>query len=398
MKIALLADTFPPLRTSGAVQLRDLSRELVRQGHDLTVLLPSSKLLKGWEIEAHGGVKVLRLLAPQTKDVCQILRAVNEVIMPFAMCLQYLRCPLRNEKWDAVVWYSPSIFHGLFVDVLKRRSRCKSYLIIRDVFPEWAKDMGLIKPGPIYLFFKLVARYQYSIADIIGVQTLGNLRYFNDWARQKGHRLEVLPNWLDVPVKKECPIKVDKTRLVGRKIFVYAGNIGVAQGISIVIAMAERLQHREDVGFLFVGRGSEVGALGETVAKKNIQNILIFDEIDPDEIACLYEQCFAGIVALDQRHKSHNIPGKFLTYIQNGLPVLAVVNRGNDIAEMIRRESIGEVCESHSVDELVDMACRMLISVKYDQGIADRCRRLFEREFSVAKIASQITMAINIKE
>ena len=63
MRIALIADTFPPLRTSGAVQLRDLSREFVRQGHQLTVMLPSADLPQPWQLKEEEGVQVLRLRA-----------------------------------------------------------------------------------------------------------------------------------------------------------------------------------------------------------------------------------------------------------------------------------------------------------------------------------------------
>jgi len=65
--------------------------------------------------------------------------------------------------------------------------------------------------------------------------------------------------------------------------------------------------------------------------------VLFYDEIDPDEIPGLYAQCHVGIVALDPRHKTHNIPGKFLSYMQSGLPVLASINPGNDLVELIQR-------------------------------------------------------------
>ena len=85
MRIALIADTFPPLRTSGAVQLRDLSREFVRQGHALTVMLPSAELDRPWMIEDLDGVEVLRLRAPKTKDIDYVRRTIGEFVMPFAM-------------------------------------------------------------------------------------------------------------------------------------------------------------------------------------------------------------------------------------------------------------------------------------------------------------------------
>ena len=199
MRIALIADTFPPLRTSGAVQLRDLAREFVRQGHGLTVLLPSSEIAGQWAMEDFDGASVIRLKAPKTKDIGYVRRTIGEFVMPFAMLRNLRRSPLAGEKWDGVVWYAPTIFLGPIARALKKASGCRGYLIIRDIFPEWAVDMGLMGRGLPYRFFDAVARYQYSVADVIGVQTPGNKGYFAQWIKRPGRRLEVLQNWLGAP-------------------------------------------------------------------------------------------------------------------------------------------------------------------------------------------------------
>jgi glycosyltransferase involved in cell wall biosynthesis len=395
MRIALIADTFFPRRTSGAVQLRDLSREFARQGHSLTVLLPSPDQQVPWALEQMDGVHVLRLKAPRTKDIGYIRRTLGELAMPFAMLRQFRKSPLAAEQWDGVVWYSPSIFHGPLVSALKKSSGCKGYLIIRDIFPEWALDMGLMGRGLPYRFFNAVARYQYSVADVIGVQTPGNRGYFDKWRKQPGRQLEVLQNWLDKLALARCPIRVNESSLAGRKVFVYAGNMGIAQGMDILLDLAEQLSSRIDVGFLFVGRGSDAARLKGSAKDRKLDNVLFYDEIHPDEISDLYAQCSAGIVALDPRHKSHNIPGKFLTYMQSGLPVLANINAGNDLAQMIRDEQVGQVCESNRVDDLVQFANRLLDHIQSDDLMSSRCRSLFEREFAVEKTVRQIVATLS---
>ena len=396
MRIALIADTFPPLRTSGAVQLRDLSREFVRQGHELTVMLPSATIAEPWTIENMDGVQVLRLRAPRTKDINYAQRTFNELRMPYAMLRNLRKSPLAHSKWDGVVWYAPSIFHGPLAKALKTSSQCKGYLIIRDIFPEWAVDMGLMGRGLAYRFFNAIAHYQYSVADIIGVQTPGNLHYFDSWQRRPGRKLEVLQNWLDKPASTRCSIRVDQTALSGRKIFVYAGNMGIAQGMDIILELAKRLQNNKDIGFLFVGRGSDAKRLQEAAKTQQLSNVLFFDEIDPDEIPDLYAQCHVGIVALDPRHKSHNIPGKFLTYMQSGLPVLANVNAGNDLANLIRNEGVGQVCETNQVHELERLAQTIIAHSGVDAGseIKNRCRYLFKKTFAVESAVQQIEQAI----
>jgi glycosyltransferase involved in cell wall biosynthesis len=398
MRIALIADTFPPLRSSGAVQLRDLSREFARQGHSLCVLLPAPDQREPWKLEESDGAQVLRLKAPRTKDIGYVRRTLAEFAMPFAMLRNFRKSSLSMERWDGVAWYAPSIFHGPLVSALRKSSRCKSYLIIRDIFPEWAVDMGLMGRGLPYRFFDAVARYQYSVADVIGVQTPGNQRYFARWMEQPGRALEVLQNWLDKPANVRCSVRVKETSLAGRKVFVYAGNMGVAQGMDILLDLADRLLSRRDVGFLFVGRGSDAARLERVAQSRQLENVVFFDEIDPDEIPDLYAQCHAGIVALDSRHKSHNIPGKFLTYMQSGLPVLANINQGNDLAQIIRDERVGQVCETHQVSELLQLAEQLLDQIETDAALSARCTDLFQREFAVANTVKQIVAALSAEE
>jgi glycosyltransferase involved in cell wall biosynthesis len=399
MRIALIADTFPPLRTSGAVQLRDLSREFARQGHSSTVLLPASDQQEPWLLEEFDGAQVIRLRTHRTKDIGYVRRTLAELSMPFAMLRNFRKSPLANEHWDGVVWYAPSIFHGPLVSALKKSSSCKGYLIIRDIFPEWSVDMGLMRRGGLpHRFFNAVASYQYSVAEVIGVQTPSNRRHFDRWIEKPGRQLEVLQNWLDKPAQTRCSIRVDQSPLADRKVIVYAGNMGVAQGMDILLDLVEKLRSRLDVGFLFVGRGSDASRLKTSAQSRQLDNVLFFDEIDPDEIPDLYAQCTAGIVALDPRHKSHNIPGKFLTYMQSGLPVLANVNAGNDLAQMIGYERVGQVCESNQVNELVQLTEKLLDQIETDPGLSDRCSRLFEREFAVEKTVKQIVAALSAKD
>ena len=386
------------VRSSGAVQLRDLSREFARQGHSLCVLLPAPDQREPWTLESFDGAQVMRLKAPRTKDIGYVRRTLAELAMPFAMLRNLRKSPLAKDRWDGMVWYAPSIFHGPLVNKLKKSSACKSYLIIRDIFPEWAVDMGLMGRGLPYRFFDAIARYQYSVADVIGVQTPGNRRYFDSWSEQPGRQLEVLQNWLDKPAQVRCSIRVDQTALAGRKVFVYAGNMGVAQGMDILLDLAEKLHSRPDVGFLFVGRGSDAVRLKGAAQSRQLDNVIFFDEMDPDEIPDLYAQCNAGIVALDPRHKSHNIPGKFLTYMQSGLPVLANINAGNDLAQMIRDERVGQVCETNQVDELLQLTEKLLNQIQTDAAFSDRCTRLFKREFAVENTVKQIVAALSAKD
>ena len=394
MRIALIADAYPPMRTSAAVQLRDLSQEMVRQGHNVTVMIPSFDLKQPWLQEDMNGVQVLRLKAPRTKDIGYVQRTINEFLLPFIMLHNLRKSTLANVRWDGVIWYSPTIFLGPLANALKKASACRSYLIIRDIFPEWAVDMGLMRRGLPYRFFKAIERYQYSVADVIGVQTQGNSSYFDTWAKRCGRRVEVLQNWLADAHDVGSTISVANGPLVGRTVFVYAGNMGVAQGMDVLLDLAERLLGRRDIGFLFVGRGSDAQRLRGDAKARGLDNVVFHDEIDPAEIPGLYGQCHVGIVALDPRHKTHNIPGKFLSYMQAGLPVLASINPGNDLAELIQREGVGKVCTDHSADTLQRLAVELADEITSGTNTSVRCRALSAKLFSSGAAVKQIAAAL----
>lgn len=391
--IALISTDYPPLRTSAAVQLRDLSREFAAQGHRPVVIVPSPMSDKPWVVEQLDGVEVLRVAAPPTRSPSFVRRAIAEMWLPFAMYFNIRRSPFASASWDLLVWYSPPIFFGPLIAKLQRKSKGKNkartYLILRDIFPEWAVDLGLVRRGPVYLVFKAIAAFQYRVAQVIGVQTESNLHYLKKWANAP-RRIEVLRNWLAVTPDAGSSIVVRNTPLAGRKIFVYIGNMGVAQGMDIFIDLIHSLRNRTDIGFLFVGRGTEFARLEAEKASRDLSNALFFGEIDSSEIPGLLAQCHVGMVALHPDHKTHNIPGKFVSYVQYGVPVLARVNPGTDLMRLIEAEQVGKVYVGNSLAELKELAEQLMDDEALRHSMSERGRELGRSMFSPATAVQQI--------
>jgi glycosyltransferase involved in cell wall biosynthesis len=319
-----------------------------------------------------------------------------EILMPFFMIRNFRKSTLRSAQWDAVIWYSPTIFLGPFIYYLKKQNACPSYLILRDIFPAWALDLGLIRKGLAYYFFRVFERFQYSIADYIGVQAIGNLNYFKAWPSFAQNKIEVLQNWLSPKPFSHCSIDISTLTIANRKIFVYAGNMGVAQGIGDLLLLAEALLTRSDVGFLFIGRGSDMELLRQDAKNRGLVNTIFCDEIDADEIPCLFAQSHVGLIALDVRHKTHNVPGKFLSYLQSGLPVLAIINHGNDLQLMIEKYQVGRVTVDRSPENLRLIANSLLDEVS-SQGVelSSRCKNLAANLFSSQAAVEKIIKALN---
>src|SRR5436305_6497849 len=388
--IALISTDYPPLRTSAAVQLRDLAQQFAALGHRPVVIVPSPMSHQPWMVERLDGIEVLRVAAPPTRAASFVRRALAEMWLPFAMYRNVRKSPFRRAKWDILAWYSPPIFFGPLIWKLRLNSGARTYLILRDIFPEWAVDLGLVRKGPVYLVFKAIAALQYAVAEVIGVQTPSNLLYLSGWAQPPRRRIEVLHNWLAVTPDIGCSIAVGNTALAGRKIFVYIGNMGVAQGMDIFMELIQSLRHRQDLGFLFVGRGSEFAKLEAEKASRDLDNVLFFDEIDSLEIPGLLAQCQVGLVALHPDHKTHNIPGKFVSYVRYGLPVLARVNSGTDLEHIIEDEGVGKVYVGNSVGELKRLAEELADDEVLRHSMSERGRQLGGRMFSPATAARQI--------
>jgi glycosyltransferase involved in cell wall biosynthesis len=394
MRLALIADEYVPARTSVAVQMRDLAQELIRQGHEPTVIIPAANLPQRWALDHVDGVEVLRLRAPQTKDIGHARRAIAEFRLPYAMRRGLSTSPLAATRWDGIAWYSPTIFFGPLIRWLKKRSGCRTYLILRDLFPDWAVDTGVMRRGPAYYLLKLVERQQYRAADVIGVQTPANLPYLERWSQDGARRIEVLHNWLAVNEAQAGAELAVFRRLERKTVFVYAGNMGQAQGMDCMIELAEALREQTDAVFLFIGRGSDVPRLKRLAEARSLGNVIFHEEVEPAELPGILARCDIGLLALDPRHTTHNIPGKFLTYLNSRLPVLARVNPGNDLIEMIDTRSVGFVSTNVSVQELCGYAQRLLAEPDLRRDMGRRGGELAEAMFCVERAAAQVVTGL----
>ena len=394
MRVAIIVDAYKPFRSSAAIQIEDLASEFVLQGHQVIVVTPASGQKQSWVEEVDIGVNILRLSAPKTKNIGRIRRAVSEMLLPFFMIWGFRKSPYSDLRLDGVIWYSPTIFFGPFVHFLKRKNHCSSYLILRDIFPDIAIDLGILRRGLIYRFFKLIEGYQYSLADFIGVQSESNLEYLHDWAKQPKRNLEVLHNWLTYRLDAESKFSIADSSLAGKKVMVYAGNMGLMQGIDIVLDLAARLLVRDDVGILLLGRGSEVPRLKREAATRGLSNILFHDEIPPSEVPAVLSQCHIGLLLLDPRLKTHNIPGKLISYMHAGLPILGRINLGNDLLNIIQDNEIGFACVGDDGEEFLSIAELLVNDHLTLAKMSTNSKAKVADLFSSAVACKQITIAL----
>ena len=391
MKIIVICVFYPPLNSSAAVQINHLVEELAIKGNFIQVITPDSSAKKDFILEKKKNIKIMRFRNGKITDTNLVKRTLNEFVMPFRIIFTIIRNSVEVQKSDGIICWSPSIFFTPLIIYLKLINNCKTYLILRDIFPRWAKDLNLIKNELIYQIFNMFFLLQCYFSDIIGVQSEGNKKFIPNKIFLKKNKIEVLHNWYKSSyARKKSKINLSQTVLRNKKVFVHAGNIGLAQGFEILLYLAEEVKKNNDIGFLFIGRGSKFEIMKNIAEKKGIMNVVFHEEIDNSQIMDLYSQCSCGIVILDKRHKTHNIPGKFLSYLHSGLPIFALVNPQNDLISLINNNNLGFATSNFDISYLKEKIINISKKITLKEFSKDRNKKLAKDLFSVKNAANQI--------
>ena len=390
MRILIIVDCYYPSPKSSATLVHDLGVELQRRGNEVIILTPSEQVSNTLTTLVEDNLLIARVRTGRIKGTHKVSRALEEVQLPGKLWWRAKRF-LTQNRCDLILFYSPSIFFGPLVRRLKALWDCPAYLILRDIFPEWAVDAGLLRMGLVYQFFRWFETYQYETADLIAVQCPANLDYFARTYPGQRFCLKVLYNWALLNVA-DLPQTNYRARLgLGKDfVFLYGGNIGVAQDMDNLVRLAARLASRPDVHFVLIGSGSETQRLKGAIVELNLHNIHILPAVSQNEYLSLVSEFDAGLLSLDSRIRTHNIPGKFLSYLYWGLPVLASVNRGNDLFDMINGNRAGFCCANGDHEALVAAACKLVDQPDLRSEMGRNAQRLLEQTFSAKEAAEQI--------
>ena len=399
MKLIVVCVVYPPLKSSAAIQIKDLTLELIKQGHSVSLITPDNSVNKNVTIKLNKNLKIYRFKSGKLTDIPFVKRTINEFITPFRIIFVIISSSINLNKHDGIIWWSPSIFLTPLIFFLKIINNCPNYLIIRDLFPKWALDLNLIRNKYLYNFFNIFFLLQFIVADVVGIQSKGNKKFIPKNILFKKINIKLLRNWYSpISAKYKSKIDLKKTILKSKKVFVYAGNIGLAQNIENIIYLAEKLQNETDIGFLFVGRGSRYEFIRNLAKQKKIRNVLFYKQIPNNQLEDLYKQCLGGLVVLDKRHQTHNIPGKLLSYLFAGLPVFALVNKKHDLLNFINNNKIGFATDIFDIEYLANKIKEFKSLVSEDENINFRCQNLAHKNFNTSSIAKEITKNLtNIK-
>ncbi|MCW7472061.1 glycosyltransferase WbuB [Leptospira levettii] len=392
MKILIIVDDYLPksIKVAGKM-MHELALEFFHSGYVVTVVTPDPDLKESYKIEGLDGINILRFRSGRIKNVSKPIRLINEILLSFRS-VKALSHWLNANPHDFIIFYSPTIFWSGLVHYLKKIWKSPAYLILRDFFPQWVIDNGIIsKHSMLAYLFRFYERKLYATADVIGIQSPANLKWFSE-VNPNLRNTQLLYNWASPLVNTNNPKQIDIRKrydLSDRIIFFYGGNIGHAQDMKNLLILAERMLIFSNVQFLFLGAGDEFQLVQDTILSKNLSNCLLLESVSQDVFTSILTQIDVGLFTLHPDHKTHNFPGKILGYMQVGVPILGAVNQGNDLKTVIEEGNAGFVSNAGDHESLYQNAVTLL-NTNLRKTMGKNAKYLLDTTFSVKTTVENI--------
>jgi len=307
MKVLFLMIAYPNVARNTNMYT-DLTSEFLRNGHDVYVAAPHNNAT---QMNIEEGIKVLRIKTLPLFNTSFIKKGIANILLHY----QYKNSIKRYFKdiyFDLVITPTPPITFIATISFLKKKNHAKIYLILRDIFPQNAKDLGIIKNPIIFNYFRRKEKKLYRIADSIGCMSQKNIDFV--YAHNKKvdlKKLHLLPNWTRVNEINSSDICIrSRYNLINKFVAIFGGNFGIPQKIEFLIEVAEKLE-KKDIIFLFVGEGTEKSKLRKMVLDKNLENVRIIDQLPRDEYLEFLKACDIGLINLSNKFTIPSSPPPF---------------------------------------------------------------------------------------
>ncbi len=359
MNILILTEAFPPEIRSASHLLYELAESLVEKGFKVTIVtrFPKDyidKINKKYNgklffREKMGGINVIRLNSFSFLRHIPLIRGLSQFILSGLLVIG----GIISGRQDIILAYSPPLPLGISAYLLGKIKRAPFVFNVQDIFPQSVIDLGLLKSKVLIKISEAIEKFIYKKACYITVHSEGNRENIIS-KNINPEKVIIIHNWVDIdlikPVKNQDNDFRRKNNLNSKFVVSFAGVMGFAQGLDIVINCAELLKLYKDILFLLVGDGVKKDGLIKKAEDMQLNNIKFLPP-QPREIYpfILYASDIC-LVTLDKSVKTPVVPAKLLNIIASGRPVVASMNLKGDAPKIIRDANCGYCVEACDAD------------------------------------------------
>lgn len=337
----------------------DLMRKFRDEGHDVYIVTPSERRLKRRTcLQNREGITFLNIKTLNVQKTNLIEKGVSTLLIEHQF-LYGIKKYLSDVRFDLVLYSTPPITFTLVIGYIKKKDGAKSYLLLKDIFPQNAVDLGMIKKGGVlHRYFRSKEKQLYHISDFIGCMSPANVEYLLKHNSEiDPAKVEVNPNSIEPAtnfistvekeiIRKQYGIPDDSVA------FIYGGNLGKPQGIDFLLDVLKSNKDRKDIFFVLVGSGTEFGKIKHWFTSNNPLNALLLAGMQKIEYDQLLQSCDVGLIFLDRRFTIPNFPSRLLSYLQFKLPVIAATDLSTDLGRIIEKNNFGHWAESGDIATL----------------------------------------------
>jgi len=369
----------------------DLLRKFRNEGHNVYIMSPTERRdkLKSHIIKERN----TEILKVKTLNI-QKAHLIEKGIATLAIEYQYLRAlksNFLNVKFDLVLYSTPPITFSKVIEYVKIRDNAFSYLLLKDIFPQNAVDMGLLKKGGVlHKFFLMKERKLYQISDKIGCLSQANVDFvLRHNPEVNPNKLEINPNSIDpkekvITVEQKQNIKRKYGLPLAKKIFVYGGNLGKPQGLEFLFSTISNTKN-EDVFFLIVGSGTEFERVRCFFDKNKPLNAKLLKGLQKVDYDILLNACDVGLIFLHKNFTIPNIPCRLLSYLEMGMPVIAATDVNTDLNDIITNSKCGYWLESGDDEAMQKAISNMMSNQLFFNEMKINGLNLLHNEYTVTR-------------
>ncbi len=353
MKILFLSLQFGGLEYQGIYS--DLMRYFIRKNHEVYIVSTNQrKETRLPQISKHFNFCSVKVRTPNITKTNIIEKGVSTLLLE-TLYLRQIKKHFSNIRFDLVVYSTPPITFARVVNYIKERDNAKTYLLLKDIFPQNAVDLGMLQQnGILHRYFKSKEKKIYHISDYIGTMSPANSKYIieNSWV--PAEKVEVNPNTIEpieiiLSTQEKVNIREKYSLPTNKTLCVYGGNLGKPQGVDFLLKCILNNENSEESFFLIVGSGTEFSRIQDFFNQHKLKNSKLLNSLPKEEYDTLIHACDVGLIFLDYRFTIPNFPSRLLSYLQASLPVVAATDTSTDIGEVISKGEFGYWCPSNDV-------------------------------------------------
>lgn len=336
----------------------DLMREFISRRNDVYIASPTERRFgKHTHLIKTDHCQILKVKTLNIQKTNVIEKGLGTLLLEWQFD-KAIKKYWGDVKFNLILYATPPITFNRVIERIKKRCDCKSYLMLKDIFPQNAVDLGMIKDGSfLHKIFRKKEERLYEISDKIGCMSPANCEYvIKHNPKINSNNVEVCPNAV-MPIETPPLLDEERKALVSklcippdRTLYIYGGNLGKPQGVDFLLNIAEANEKRNDSFIIIAGNGTEYPKLEKWFATHNPKNSKLISALPKKDYDNLVRACHIGLIFLDPRFTIPNFPSRLLSYLENSMPVLLATDLNTDMGYIAEKEGFGLWCESGDLD------------------------------------------------